>query len=69
MGGVIGNATYDLLKELLQRHSRRALMAKVREILAGNVTLPEGGQGTPPTAAPGQVEARVEQALNKVEEQ
>ncbi|WP_437611384.1 hypothetical protein WMF20_05740 [Sorangium sp. So ce834] len=59
--GVIGNATYDLIKALLDRHSRQKLMAKVREILPGKAASLK--------AEPSDVEARVEQALDKAEEE
>ncbi|WP_437907183.1 hypothetical protein WME95_04580 [Sorangium sp. So ce327] len=61
VSGVIGNATYDLIKALVDRHSRRKLMAKVREILPGKAAAMK--------LEPRQIEERVEQALNKAEEE
>ncbi|WP_437928914.1 hypothetical protein WMF37_06390 [Sorangium sp. So ce291] len=59
--GVIGNATYDLIKTLLDRHSRQKLMAKVREILPCKATSLK--------VEPRQIEERVEQVVNKAEEE
>lgn len=60
IGGVIGNAAYDLIKTLLQRHTRRRLMDKIREILPSKAAA--AGE------APKQIEERVEQALQKAED-